>query len=227
MRKRTTAAIGATAVLVLVGASCSDDGNVFNLEVGSCFQEPGNSFEVADVETVDCEDPHFAEVYHTEDIDGDDFPGNASVATSRDEICSSSFEDFTGVAFEIEANFDIYSLVPTEESWESGDREVACSITKLGGGQLTGSAEGEGEPFEAGAPTGAPTGAPPGEPDEPPALADPELASLADECFNGSGTACDDLFFATDIGSPEEQYGNTCGGRFDGSPGLCSTAIGE
>lgn len=66
-----------------------------------------------------------------------------------------------------------------------------------------------------------------GEPDEPPSLDDPELEALAEDCFEGSGQACDDLFFQTDVGSPEEEYGNTCGGRFDESPGLCSEAIGE
>lgn len=65
-----------------------------------------------------------------------------------------------------------------------------------------------------------------GEPDEPPSLDDPELDALAQECFEGSGEACDDLFFQTDAGSPEEEYGNTCGGRFDESPGFCSDAIG-
>lgn len=66
-----------------------------------------------------------------------------------------------------------------------------------------------------------------GDPDEPPSLDDPELDALAEECFEGSGQACDDLFFQTDVGSPEEEYGNTCGGRFDESPGLCAEAIGE
>lgn len=66
-----------------------------------------------------------------------------------------------------------------------------------------------------------------GEADPPPSIDDAELEALAQECFDGSGGACDDLFFRADVDSEAEEYGNTCGGRFDESPGLCSTAIGE
>jgi hypothetical protein len=66
-----------------------------------------------------------------------------------------------------------------------------------------------------------------GDPDVPPSIDDSELEDLADECFDGSGSACDELFFAAESGSEAEDYGNTCGGRFDGSPGLCATAIGD
>ncbi len=235
MRKRTTAALGAVAVLVLAGAGCSDKGNVFSLEEGSCFQDPGAS-DVTDVETVDCEDPHFAEVFHTEDIEseGDDFPGDAVISQAATEACRGpAFEDFTGVPYGQEAALDVYELRPSEETWDAGDREIACMVVSLTPGeQLTGSAEGEGVPVEGGVVPPPEDGGvvPPageaGEPDQPPSIGDPALDALAQECFDGSGTACDDLFFQTEAGSPEKDYGNTCGGRFDASPGLCSTAIG-
>lgn len=66
-----------------------------------------------------------------------------------------------------------------------------------------------------------------GEADPPPAIDDAELEAFAQECFDGSGGACDDLYFRAEVGSAEEEYGNTCGGRFDSSPGLCATVIGE
>lgn len=65
-----------------------------------------------------------------------------------------------------------------------------------------------------------------GEPDDPPSIDDPELEALAEDCHDGDGEACDTLFFQADVDSPEEEYGNTCGGRFDESPGLCATALG-
>ncbi|MBA2496117.1 MAG: septum formation family protein [Acidimicrobiia bacterium] len=236
MRKRTTAAaLGAVAVLVLAAAGCSDKGNVFSLEEGSCFQDP-DTLEVSDVETVDCEDPHFAEVFHTEDIEseGDDFPGAAVIGQAVAEACQgSAFEDFTGVPYDQDSVFDVFALSPTEETWDAGDREIACSVVSLEGEQLTGSAEGEGVPFEEGVEPPAEEGGvvPPageaGEPDQPPSIADPELEALAQECLDGSGTACDDLYVQTELGSVEEEYGATCGGRFDSSPGSCATAIGE
>ena len=66
-----------------------------------------------------------------------------------------------------------------------------------------------------------------GDPDDPPSIDDAELEAFAQECFDGSGGACDDLYFRAEVDSDAEAYGNTCGGRFDESPGLCSTAIGE
>jgi hypothetical protein len=154
VRKRTTAtALGAVAVLVLAGAGCSDKGNVFSLEEGSCFQDPGGSLEVSDVEIVDCEEPHFAEVFHNEDIDseGDDFPGAAVISEQVSETClGPAFEEFTGVPYVQDSVFDVYPLAPTEETWDAGDREITCSVMSLTGEQLTGSAEGEGVPFEEG-----------------------------------------------------------------------------
>ncbi len=233
MRKRTTTvALGATTILLLAGAGCSDEGNVFSLEEGTCFQEPENTSEVAEVETVDCDDRHFAEVFHVQEVeaDGDDFPGDSVIAEQATEAClGEAFEDFTGVPFENDSAFGAFPLSPSEGSWDDGDREIVCSVISLQGEQLTGSAEGEGVPFgedEGGQAPPIEGGEEAGEPTQPPDIADPAQAALAQECFDGSGSACDELFFATPVDSPEEEYGNTCGGRFDASPGLCADVIG-
>lgn len=42
---------------------------------------------------------------------------------------------------------------------------------------------------------------------------DETLDALWDECAGGSGTACDELFFESPIGSVYEAFGNTCGNR--------------
>ena len=55
---------------------------------------------------------------------------------------------------------------------------------------------------------------------------DPGLDLLWDACEAGDGAACDDLFFQSAIGSIYEDFGDTCGYRFDQSPGLCEEAIG-
>ena len=54
---------------------------------------------------------------------------------------------------------------------------------------------------------------------------DPVLDAYYDGCTNGDGQACDDLYFQSPFGSAYETYGDTCGGRFGESPGLCSTAL--
>lgn len=52
------------------------------------------------------------------------------------------------------------------------------------------------------------------------------LDSLWDACTAGDGASCDDLYFESPVGSTYENFGDTCGYRFDASPGFCEDAIG-
>jgi hypothetical protein len=53
-----------------------------------------------------------------------------------------------------------------------------------------------------------------GQPGDPNGLGDdPELDALAQSCFGGGMSACDDLFWESPIDSDYETYGSTCGGR--------------
>lgn len=54
---------------------------------------------------------------------------------------------------------------------------------------------------------------------------DPELDALWDSCQTGSGTACDDLYWASPGGSEYEDFGATCGGRVEFAVS-CSDEIG-
>jgi hypothetical protein len=60
--------------------------------------------------------------------------------------------------------------------------------------------------------------------DEPGDLGNDErFDRLADECFDGDPSSCDDLFRESDLGSDYERYGSTCGGRTDqGQSGGCT-----
>ncbi len=50
-----------------------------------------------------------------------------------------------------------------------------------------------------------------------------EIEGLIDACAAGDMTACDELFFVTEVGSDAELFGQTCGGRiFDSSGGDCA-----
>lgn len=51
---------------------------------------------------------------------------------------------------------------------------------------------------------------------------DPALDRLWDACEAGDGQACDDLFFQSPFDSRYEEFGNTCGGRFDIPPVSCA-----
>jgi len=63
----------------------------------------------------------------------------------------------------------------------------------------------EGVTIEETAATAGPPGTPP--------TGDPALEDLAQQCADGSMTACDDLYLASPVGSDFEAYGDTCGAR--------------
>ena len=50
----------------------------------------------------------------------------------------------------------------------------------------------------------------------------PELDALWDACEDGDGEACDELYFSSEVGSEYEEFGDTCGGRFEAGEVLCA-----
>lgn len=65
------------------------------------------------------------------------------------------------------------------------------------------------------------------EPTSPDGLGDdPELDALAQDCFDGDFSACDQLFFESPVESDYEAYGDSCGGRNEPG-GLCVNIYGE
>lgn len=63
------------------------------------------------------------------------------------------------------------------------------------------------------------------EPQPPPSPSDPAFQPLVDACFGGDMQACDDAYIESDIGSPEEAYGLSCGGRRPDTDTVQSCAI--
>lgn len=61
---------------------------------------------------------------------------------------------------------------------------------------------------------------------------DEQIDALVAACEDGGMVACDDLFFATPVGSPEEEVGFTCGGLLaaddpDATGGNCDDLFGD
>lgn len=61
-----------------------------------------------------------------------------------------------------------------------------------------------------------------GPPSPPPSFDDSSLEPLGDDCYQGDMDACDQLFFDSGFDTPEEEYGDTCGGRTEGGPSCLS-----
>ena len=127
--------------LGLITAACS--GNVFDLEVGQCFNDPDSFDEVANVDIVECSEPHDNEVYHVFDLADGDYPGLSAVETDAADGCLSAFEPFVQRDYQT-SELDIRYLYPTPDTWDNGDREIVCALFDLSGNQMTGSAQGSG-----------------------------------------------------------------------------------
>ena len=131
--------IGALVVVALALSACGS-ASVFELEVGDCFDDPTTGAEVSSVDAVDCAEPHDNEVYALYDYDGDTYPGESEMSAAADEGCEARFEEYVGIAY-LDSALYYTHLTPTQESWDSGDREVVCVLYEPGE-KLTGSMEG-------------------------------------------------------------------------------------
>jgi hypothetical protein len=122
--------------LAFIAVACG--GNAFDLETGQCLNEP-DAEAVRNVEIVDCSEPHDLEVYRIGELPDQTFdPTNIDSASF--EICLEAFDGFVGAPY-ADSELDIYYLIPSEQSWADGDREVVCAVYDLSGERLIGTAE--------------------------------------------------------------------------------------
>ncbi len=128
--------------LTLLLAACS--GNVFELAVGDCFDDGdmalGEIEEIGEVPLVECAEPHDNEVYAVVTVDGEVFPGEIAIQAQADEVCLDAFDPFVGLDYQSSA-LDFGWLVPTADSWDMGDRVVACFVYRLDLAKVSGTLE--------------------------------------------------------------------------------------
>lgn len=116
--------------------------SVFELKKGDCFNKPSDEV-VSDVASVPCAELHDYEIFAAIDYEAaseEAFPGTVDIEAFVNVECAALFEPFVGTSYTDSVLF-IYYLAPTEESWDSGDREVLCALYHPDE-QLTGSMEG-------------------------------------------------------------------------------------
>lgn len=133
----------ALAALVLAGCSSAtesvrddtgavtesnDDASVYDMQEGDCFNEPDiDAEEVETLPAVPCAEEHDYEVFEAYTMDGDEFPGDASVEATADEVCATEFTEFVGLSYQDSA-LDLNYLFPTADSWSRSDREITCLV---------------------------------------------------------------------------------------------------
>ena len=107
--------------------ACSE-GNVFDLEVGDCFNIGGSSYDtITDVEIVDCSEAHEAEVFARVNIDRSSYPTFSYFATFAEERCYDPFRSYVGVSYE-ESIWYADFIYPDSEAWDGGERYISCLV---------------------------------------------------------------------------------------------------
>jgi hypothetical protein len=132
------------ALLVGLGASCGLLGSeVATADVGDCITNEIAGSSISEFDTVECTEPHTAELIHKFDLPDGDFPGQEEIGTAVAEGCQgSAFEDYVGTPY-AESEIYVFPVTPTEETWnEADDREVLCFGGLQDGADLTESIEG-------------------------------------------------------------------------------------
>ena len=128
----------AVGVLVVVGVTVSDSSTALvDLEPGDCFALP-DSVETGSLEsvaTVECDEPHDAEVVAVGALGSEDreYPADDALFAEVEALC----RDVELVEPE---RFGLLPVAPTERLWESFDGRYVCVAIPFGGEPTTGSA---------------------------------------------------------------------------------------
>lgn len=149
------AAAGAAAVVVALGPGAGADVGPAQATIppaerrvevdwldvlaGDCYVPETEASST--VEVVPCDGPHGAEVFLVDTLPDGPWPGEAENWETAWSRCIPAFEDFAGVPYE-EPITALRAAPPSEESWDDGDRMLACMIVP--GYDVTGSLRGRG-----------------------------------------------------------------------------------
>lgn len=128
------------AIATFLTGCIANGGSVFDLGVGSCFNDDVfDGGEVFSVPVVDCAAGHDNEVFAEFNLPEGPFPGAEAADAVATERCISVFESYVGTSYAV-SSLAVTHLRPTMDSWENGDREVTCflysgDLSKLFGSQ--------------------------------------------------------------------------------------------
>lgn len=122
--------------------------NVMAVEEGDCFDDPtGDEEVVSALDAVPCSEPHDNEIFAIESIAasyGSEYPGQETLLSHSYEICTGSvFATYVGTDYPV-SDLDVFTLTPTEDSWDEGDREVVCALFRVDLNKLNGSSRDSG-----------------------------------------------------------------------------------
>ena len=133
-------------VMVLLATACGSK-SVSSLEVGDCFDDEasqtlGEVAEVSTVPIVDCGEPHDNEIFAIYDeVGSGPYPGIDALLERARTGCIERFDAFVGISY-FDSELEVFSITPSEDGWDDGDREVICSLYEISLAKMTGTQRG-------------------------------------------------------------------------------------
>jgi Domain of unknown function (DUF4190)/Septum formation len=124
--------LGFIALMVLaIFLARWDSVRATDIKTGDCIKEsPADGATVSRLSRVSCDEPHEGEVYAMIRVSGDTFPGQPAMRREYQPRCLSALESYAPDAA-YDPSVDNFILYPSQETWDRGDRDVACiAITK-------------------------------------------------------------------------------------------------
>lgn len=119
---------GCSLLNTFVDAPPEGEVDAFSIKIGDCLNDATISEEVTSVPFVDCAEPHDSEVFARTDTTGDVFPGNETLETELATFCRGDvFTQFIGIPY-ADSVYDTSGYFPSQQSWDSGDRELLCTV---------------------------------------------------------------------------------------------------
>ncbi|MBV9513688.1 MAG: septum formation family protein [Mycobacteriaceae bacterium] len=97
-----------------------------DVQLGDCIETtPADMASVRTLPKVSCDKPHEGEVFALIPVSGDTFPGQDALRDEYEKKCVSELDNYSSKAASDSA-YQIFVLYPTQETWDQGDRRVAC-----------------------------------------------------------------------------------------------------
>jgi hypothetical protein len=124
----------AIGVIAAIAGSAQRDGSgtvtgdggtasVDSIAVGDCLNDLPDGRKVRSLSVAPCDQPHTGEVFGTYDSPAGTYPGQEQLQSDAERRCPDLIDGYAPGAGE---GLDLFTLVPTDRSWRSGDRSTQC-----------------------------------------------------------------------------------------------------
>jgi putative regulator of septum formation len=114
-------------------------GNVADLSVGDCFDQPASLDEVSDIQHQPCNGPHDSEVFLVfNDTATGLYPERQHFRDLANVQCTPAATAYLATDFMTRLDIDYGIFFPLSEGWSDGDREVTCYFSRVDEAKLNG-----------------------------------------------------------------------------------------